>query len=77
MNDNDKKRHELNAEQRTYREYLDRRIPELQAEGKPDRLPASDERSRIAEARDRTSASKFPGRVAREVADAEYARGAR
>ena len=74
MNDIDKKRHALNTEQRTYREYLERRIPELHAEGK---AKPPEGAGLIQSCGIRIRSSKFPGRVARDVAEAEYARGAR
>lgn len=59
--------------QRAHAAYLDKRIPELHAEGKPQgRLPA-DRGARIATARKNTEASAYPGRAARTQADREWA----
>jgi hypothetical protein len=64
------------AKRREYHAFLDKRIPELQDEGKPF-LPPDPPDLTMAEKAKRIEAnvagSKYPGRKAREQADREWA----
>lgn len=62
---------EVRAEREGYLAFLRRRIPELHEEGKPE--PERDEKGRIKPGR----LGKFPGRLARDRADAEWAKEAK
>lgn len=65
---------ENERERKRYRDFLDRRIPELHAMGKPERVDADNP---IEKSIANTAAATYPGVTAREIADAEYADGAR
>lgn len=61
-----------------YIEFLNRRIPELHSMGKRETMPpkprdVSELAHRISLARQNTADSQFPGRIARLVADREWA----
>jgi hypothetical protein len=79
MSDADKGRAYSEARREQDR-YLDARIPELQSEGKPHPGPSPDSATieqRMSRVVANAGKSKFPGRVARDVAMQEYAEGAR